>query len=179
MTAVAYQGAEGAFSHEACRRFLPDQRAIAFATFADVVDAVSRGDANLGMLPLVNNQAGETGARSLIEQSDLRIVGEPVLPVRMHLLGLPSASLEEVRTVVSHPVALKQCWRALSELGVSVEEAPNTAVAAKELVSGERAVLASETAAELYGLKILKRDVHDRTDNATTFAIIAREGEVQ
>lgn len=175
MSTVAYQGAEGAFSHEACRRFLPDQRAVGCASFADVVGAVTRGDADYGMLPLANNEAGETGARTLIEQGKLRIVEERVLPVRMHLLGLASASLEQVRTVVSHPVALKQCSRVIGELGVAVEEASNTAVAARELASSDRAVLASDAAAELYGLKILKRDVHDRSDNATTFAIITRQ----
>jgi prephenate dehydratase len=171
---VAYQGAEGAFSHEACQRFLPGHEPIAFATFSDVVNAVVRGEADFGMLPLANNEAGETGARELIEQARLRIVEEQVLIVRMHLLGTPSSSLDQIRTVVSHPVALRQCSRALAALGVATEETSNTAIAAKALTNPSRAVLASETASEIYGLKILQRDVHDRSDNATRFVTVAR-----
>jgi prephenate dehydratase len=172
---VAYQGAEGAFSHEACLRFLPGEEPVAYPTFSDVVAAVQNGDADLGMLPLANNEAGETGARELIEKARLRIVDEPVLPVRMHLLGMPSAKLDQIRTVVSHPVALRQCARTLAELGVTTEETSNTAIAAKSLSNPARGVLASEAAAQIYGLAILKRDVHDRVDNETRFAIVSRD----
>ena len=171
---VAYAGAPGAFAHEACRRFLPDHEPVAVASFGEVVAAVESGETELGMLPLANNEAGETGARALIEAAGLRIVEQPVLAVRMHLLGLPTATLDQVRTVASHPVALRQCSRALARLGVATEEAANTATAAQALREPDRAVLASEAAAEIYGLAILERDVHDRPDNATAFAIVRR-----
>lgn len=171
---IAYQGAPGAFSHEACLRFMPEEPAIAFATFGEVVAAVQDGAAEFGMLPLSNNEAGETGARALIGKSDLRIVARPVLDVRMHLLGLPSTTLGQIGTVVSHPIALRQCAASLARLGVATEETSNTAIAAKALRTPRRAVLASEAAAEIYGLAILERDVHDRADNATEFAIVAR-----
>jgi prephenate dehydratase len=174
---VAYQGAEGAFSHQACLRFLPDHEAVPLPTFSDVVGAVQSGSAELGMLPLANSEAGETGARELIEKAGLRIVGEPVLPVRMHLLGLPNATLDMVRTVVSHPIALRQCSEMLLQLNVRTEETSNTALAAKALTNPNRAVLASEDTAAIYGLKILKRDVHNRADNATTFAIVGRNDQ--
>ena len=171
---VAYQGVEGAFSHEACTRFLPDHESAAFPTFADVIAAVQSGAADFGMLPLANNEAGETGARGLIERASLRIIDERVLPVRMHLLGLPNATLDQVRTVVSHPIALRQCSAALLRLGVNTEEASNTALAAKALSSPDRAVLASESAAAIYELAVLQRDIQNRADNATTFAIVSR-----
>jgi prephenate dehydratase len=174
---VAYQGAEGAFSHEACLRFLPGHDPVPEATFSGVIEAVERGEAELGILPIANNEAGETGARALIEKSRLQIVEEPVLPVRMHLLGLPSATLGEIRTVVSHPVALRQCSILLAALGVTTEETSNTAIAARTLADRSRGVLASEAAARLYRLAILRRDVHDRPDNATRFAILARSGQ--
>jgi len=174
---IAYQGVEGAFGHEACLRFMPGHVPLPFETFSAVVAAVQGQEADFGMLPLVNNEAGETGAREFIEKSRLRIVEEPVLPVRMHLLGLPDATLDQIRTVVSHPVALRQCARTLAALGVTTEETSNTALAAKALANPNRGVLASATAAELYGLSILKRDVHDRADNATRFAIVAREAQ--
>ncbi len=126
-------------------------------------------------MPLANNEAGETGARELIGNSGLRIVSEPVLAVRMHLLGRPGARLDQIRTVVSHPIALRQCARTLAELGLRTEETSNTALAAMALTNPRRAVLASEAAASIYALAILRHDVHDRPDNATTFAIVARD----
>lgn len=170
---VAYQGIEGAFSHEACLRFLPYHDAVAVPTFSDVLTAVGSGKADLGMLPLANNEAGETGARELIDRAHLRIVEEPVLAVRMHLLGLPNATLDQITTVVSHPIALKQCSETLKQLGVKCEEISSTALAAQSLRNPNRAVLASEAAASIYGLAILRRDVHNRADNATTFAIVS------
>ena len=171
---VAYSGAEGAFAHEACLRFLPEHDPIALPTFSDVVDAVQSGSADFGMLPIANNEAGETGARELVAKAGLVTLEEHSLPVRMHLLGVPSAKLEQIRTVVSHPVALLQCSQTLSAMGVKTEETSNTAVAAKFLTNPNRGVLASEAAADLYGLTILRRDVHDRPDNATRFAIVTR-----
>lgn len=171
---VVYQGVEGAFSHEACLRFLPGHQPIAVATFSEVVAAVQSGEADFGMLPLANSEAGETGARELIAKARLNIVEEPMLPVRMHLLGLPDAKLEQIRTVVSHPIALRQCSEALLQLGLKTEETSNTALAAKALTNPNRAVLASDAAAAIYGLAILKRDLQNQADNATTFAIVSR-----
>jgi prephenate dehydratase len=94
----------------------------------------------------------------------------------MHLLGLPGARLEDIKTAVSHPVALRQCARTLDRLGLAREEAANTAIAAAELRDPSRAALGSAAAAEAYGLVILLADVHDRADNATRFAILAPRG---
>jgi prephenate dehydratase len=172
---VAYQGVPGAFSHEACRRFLPDEEPMGCATFAQVVEAVEDGQADFGMLPRANNSAGTVDeVQALLDQARVAIVTEHQLPIRIHLLGLPDARLEQVRTAVSHPMALKQCTRSLGELGLQQQEASNTAAAAQALSDPANAVLASEAAAEAYGLKVLKRDMHDRDDNETTFVVIAR-----
>jgi len=172
---VAYAGLPGAFSHEACLRFLPGDTPVQVASFEQVVEAVEQGDTELGILPLANNAAGETGAGELIERASVRVLSEHHMPVQMHLLGLPGSVLVEVRTVVSHPIALRQCARTLASFHIQAEEGPNTAVAASTLKDPHRAVLGSDAAARLYGLAVLKRDVHDRPDNATTFAVIARE----
>ena len=178
---VAYQGAAGAFSWEACRAFLPEWTPVARATFANVVKAVQTGAAGRGMLPIRNSTAGPVpGVEELIRDSGLLIVGRHRLPVRLHLLGLPDAELAEIDRVASHPVALAQCVRWREEAGVAVIEAANTALAAKMLAEASDirlGVVASEAAAEAYGLKILKRDIHDREDNATTFCVIAADGE--
>ena len=173
---AAYQGLPGAFGHQACLTFLPGHEPVPEPSFAAVLEAVAEGRAQRGILPVENNQAGPVReVQLLLATSPLDIVSEHELPVRMPLLGLPGAELERIRTAVSHPVALLQCARTLARLGLRTEEAANTAVAARNLADPAKGVLASEAAAEAYGLTILLRDVHDRPDNATRFAVVARE----
>ena len=172
---IAYQGMPGAFSHEACLVFAPACEALPEATFADVVEAVLSGIAERGILPMANSAAGLVpGNRELLDDDRLMIVKTQPLLVRMHLLALPGVAIGEVKTVVSHPMALSQCAAKLAELGVATLEASNTAAAAAALVERDRAVLASEAAARVYGLDIVRRNLHDRVDNATIFSIFER-----
>jgi prephenate dehydratase len=173
---VAFQGVPGAFSHEACRNFLPDERPIGRATFAEVIETVLVGEADLGMLPYENNSAGavEEVQALLAGNAAVEIVARHTLPIRIHLLGLKGSDLQQLRTAVSHPMALKQCTRTLAALGLAAEPASNTAAAAQALSDPTKAVLASESAAEAYGLVILRRDLQDSRENATTFCVVAR-----
>jgi prephenate dehydratase len=172
---VAYHGVPGAFSHEACLRFLPGEEPMGLRTFADVVRTVERGEADYGILPLENNNAGGVDeVQALLGESSLRVVAEHKLPIRIHLLGLPESILDQVRTAVSHPMAIKQCAETLRSLGLETEEAPSTSVAAQTLSDPAKAVLASEAAAEAYGLVVLKPNVHDREVNETTFVVVSR-----
>jgi prephenate dehydratase len=176
---VAYQGERGAFGEQACRTFLPGWEPIPQPTFAAVADAVINGDTERGMIPIVNSIAGPVpGNAEIVEGSGLAVIAEAVLPVRMHLMARPGVTLEQIRIVTSHPMALKQCVGTLARLGLDSIPAANTAMAAKALIEsgdGETAVIASEAAAELYGLTILLHDIHDRPDNTTTFAVLERQ----
>ena len=178
---VAYQGEPGAFSHEACLAFLPDYEPVRKRSFADVFDAVAAGETELGILPEENVTAGIVPeVRDLLARDLLTVRARHVLPVHMHLMALPTASMATIRTIVSHPIALAQCAATLRALGLATEESLNTAGAAKALAQSQditRAVLASETAAARYGLTILKRDLQDRPDNATRFVVLARGDE--
>lgn len=178
MIRVAYQGARGAFGHEACLAFLPDAEPIAYASFAAAAAAVADGHVERAILPIENTIAGPVpGMAELLARPDLERLSTHSLPVRMHLLGVPGASLDLIARAYSHPMALKQCQGTLRDLGIQPVDSANTAVAAQWL--GEQrdptsAVLASEAAARIYGLAILRRDVQDRPDNRTTFAIIGK-----
>jgi prephenate dehydratase len=144
-------------------------------SFADVIRAVEEGETDLGLLPVENNNAGGVDeVRQLLANTSLKVIGEHKLSIRIHLLGLPGSRLDLVRTAVSHPMALKQCLETLRSLGLEMEEAPSTSVAAQMLKDPQKAVLASEAAAEAYGLVVLKRNVHDREVNETTFVVVAR-----
>ena len=171
---AAYAGIAGAFAHEACLTFLPGYAPLPVPGFAAVAAAVQERRAERGVLPIENNEAGPVEeARALLP--GLRLVEEHWLPVRMHLLCLPGVDIDEVTTAVSHPVALRQCAATLERLGLKPEAASNTAAAAQALKDRHKAALASEAAARAYGLTVLMRDVHDRADNATLFAIVARK----
>lgn len=175
---VAYQGAPGAFAHEACLAFAPGHRPLAKPSFADVVESVAGGEAELGILPVENVCAGPVAeCQALIEGAAVKIVAAHWLPVRMHLLALPGVGLDEIRRVASHPIALRQCAGSLHALGLETETAANTAVAARSLAERDRGVLASAAAAKAYGLAILRRDLQDRADNATRFALLARRAD--
>src|SRR3982751_4312452 len=114
---VAYQGEPGAYAHEACRKFLPDYERINRPTFEAVAEAVLAGEAELGMLPIENNSAGAVpGNRELIARNGLFVREEVELPIILHLMAVPGARLEEIETVVSHPIALAQCHKVLERL---------------------------------------------------------------
>lgn len=174
---IAYAGAEGAFAHQACLAFAGGFEPVPVDSFADVVSAVAGGEAVCGMLPLHNSRAGDVReVVALLRGGGVRVIARSALPVRMHLLGLPGATVEGLKRVRSHPMALAQCSRALAALRLAVEVAPNTAVAARSIEDASIGVLASEAAAEAYGLAILRRDLQDDPDNSTIFGII--EGDL-
>lgn len=177
-TAIAYAGQPGAFAEDACITFCPGDEPIALAGFAEVAAAVAEDRVRRGMLPLENSIAGQVpGVAALIADARLAIEQRHRLAIRLHLLGLDGSALGELRLVRSHPMALAQCTESLARLGLAGEAADNTAAAAQRLArSGDRTigVIASQRAAERYGLTILARDLQDRADNLTTFGVVAR-----
>jgi prephenate dehydratase len=177
VSAVAYQGAPGAFGEAACRRFLPDWTPVPLPSFAAVAMAVAERRVARGMLPIENRIAGVVpGVSDLIAGHAVAVVARHSLPIEIHLLAAPGTTLASVRRVASHPVALAQCAGWLERHGLAAEPAANTAIAARALAESRDPALgvaASASAAATYGLEILVRDIHDRAGNATLFAEIA------
>jgi prephenate dehydratase len=179
--AVAFQGELGANSHIACRDAFPSMHALACATFEDVFAAVEEGRAALAMIPIENSVAGRVAdIHHLLPQSSLFIVGEYFLRVRHQLLGLKGATLKDLRTAQSHVMALGQCRKIIRELGLQAVVAADTAGSAREISQANdksRAAIASELAAEIYGLDILRRDIEDADHNTTRFIIMANKAD--
>jgi prephenate dehydratase len=152
---------------------VPNENPQALSTFAAVATALKNGTADLGILPVWNNIAGDVpGVRSLILRHALRIAGSIDLPVRLHLMGLPGCEYDQLTTIVSHPVALAQCRCSLGGMKVRLVKAESTALAASGLCDLATAALASLEAAELYGLTVLKTDMQDRKNSMTRFALL-------
>ena len=176
---TAFQGAPGAFSHEACVELRPWDEHIPFETFEAAIDAVKSGTCDCALIPIQNSTIGDVEpAATLVRTSGLRVVGDAWRPIRMALMALEGVELEEVRTVESHPVALAQCSGKLTALNLTMVEAFDTAGAARavsEAGDRTRAALGPAAAAEVYGLSILRHDLQDSADNRTRFVLLARE----
>lgn len=175
---VAYQGAPGAFSHEACSALRPWDLAVAFDTFAEAIDAVASGNCDSALIPVENSIIGAVEpAAGLVAASGLTVVSEVWRPIRLALMAVEDARLSDIRTVESHPIALHQCTKGLSELGLTPVEAFDTAGAARAVAEAgdrSRAAVAPKGAAEIYGLSILRNDLQDSADNRTRFVLLSR-----
>jgi prephenate dehydratase len=178
---VAYQGEPGAFSEAAITSVWGVRaRPLPCASFGEVIAAIDSGIAEAGMLPTRNTIAGPVAESvAAIRKSQLVVVRETALPIHLDLLALPGATLESLRSVASHPVALLQCGNFLrAHPGLVPRKAYDTAGAARELaVSGDtsRAAIASTGAGARHGLVTMVAGIEDRTDNVTQFAIVARD----
>ena len=126
---AAYQGVPGAWSHIALRRLFPFARETACTTWGEVFDAVQNGDAQFGVLPFENSNAGDvsTVLDLLYTHPDIIIARMCDLPIRQDLLGVPGATLETVRTVISHPQALAQSSVFVQQHGFKTSTWGNTA----------------------------------------------------
>lgn len=179
---AAYQGVQGAWSHIALRRLFPFSRAISFATWGEVFDAVQNGDAEFGVLPFENSNAGDvsTVLDLLYTHPGLIVARMCDLPIRQDLLGIPGSSLAGVRTVISHPQALAQSSVFLQQHELATQAWSNTADAARHIAEQKDptvAAIASAETADLYGLQILAEGVNADGDNTTRFIVIERAAE--
>ncbi len=175
---IAYSGVEGAFAHIAAGQLFPDGECVAFSSFEEAYGAVAAGDCDCAVLPIENSYAGEVGqVTDLMFRGRLFVNGVYDLPITQHLLGVPGASLEGVRTVVSHHQALGQCDAYIRRHGWRTVKAPNTAMAAQQVAQQNDpavAAIASRQTAALYGLKVLDHDINESTTNTTRFAVFSR-----
>ncbi|MEC9435274.1 MAG: prephenate dehydratase [Pseudomonadota bacterium] len=176
---IAFQGEPGAYSHLACRQAYPDHEPVPCATFEEAIATVRAGDAKLAMLPVENSTYGRVAdIHALLPGSGLFIIGETFVPVAIQLMGRPGDRLEDVTEAMSHTVLLGQCRDFLTRHKIRPVTGADTAGSAKavsEATVPGRAALASELAAEIYGLEILARDVHDNKNNATRFLVMSRQ----
>jgi prephenate dehydratase len=178
---IGYQGEPGAYSELAVDVLFPGDEPLPLRSVRAVFEALTGRSIDRAVVPLENSLAGSINETyDLLANGDTHIVGEVVVAVDHALLGLPGAKLEYIRRVESHPQALAQCDEYLAELDVEVVPVYDTAGAAKRLAEHGRrdeAAVASERAADVYGLEILARHIQTNPENQTRFVAIARESE--
>jgi prephenate dehydratase len=177
---VAYQGEPGAYSEQALRSLFPDADPLPCETVRLVFSRVTSREADLGVVPLENSQAGSVNETYDLLQhtSMLRILGEAMVRVDHALLGVPGARLEEIKRACSHWQALAQCEEFLSSMHIEPVPVHDTAGAARMIVeSGNRedAAIASVEAGANLGLAVLAERIQTEKENFTKFAAIGIE----
>lgn len=178
---VVFQGAEGAYSQAAMHRYFGnDIDSFHVDTFRDAMMAIDEGSADFAVLPIENSTAGIVSEiYDLLVEFENYIVGEQIIQIEHCLMVSPGAGLEDIRTVYSHPQSLMQSSRYLNAhprwQQISMQ---NNAFAAKKVAQEKdksQAAIASEYAAELYGLHILEKGINQSSTNSTRFIIITNQ----
>jgi prephenate dehydratase len=177
---IAFQGLPGAYSDLACREVFPKLATLPTDTFEETFAAVERGRVKLAMIPIENSVAGRVAdIHQLIPHATkLHIVGEHFQRVEHCLLAPEGATLKTIKVVRSHIHALSQCRKFIRKMGLKAIVHADTAGSAAELAGhGDptEAAIASTLAAEIYGLKILKKNIEDAAHNTTRFIVLSRE----
>ena len=180
---VAYCGTEGAFAHIATGRLFPTSKRIAYGDFALAYRAVENGECDAAVLPVENSYNGEVGqVTDLMFSGNLYVNALLELAVTQDLLVVPGTKLEDIKEVISHPQALGQCAEYIRAQGWDQHEYSNTALAAKyvaQRADKNIAAIASEEAAEMFGLQVLARNINSSRNNTTRFAVFSRSQNEQ
>ncbi len=176
---VAYLGPQASFTHVAAiKNFGHSTEFIPESSISKVFDTIEHGQAVCGVVPIENSTEGVVGATlDRFIDSSLRITAEITLPVAHHLLSRQSG-LRSIRRIYSHPQAIAQCrnWLEENRPGIPLVEVESTARAAERAAEENgSAAVAGEQAAELYGLKILKRHIEDNSNNMTRFLVLSKK----
>lgn len=176
---VAFQGVLGAYSHQACQEAFPDAKALACHTFEGAIAAVKAGRADVAMLPVENSTYGRVAdIHSLLPESGLHIVGEHFVRVHINLMAKKGTKLEDINSAMSHTVLLGQCRRFLKTHDIAPVAGPDTAGSAQAVAASDAVdmgALASEMAADIYGLEVLAHHIEDNQHNTTRFLVMSPE----
>lgn len=176
---IAFQGELGAYGHQACADTCPSYDPLPCATFNSAIEAVRSGDADLGMIAVENSTYGRVAdVHSLLPESGLHIVDEAFVRVHINLLGQKGADLSRITDAHGHVVILPQCAGFLTEHAIRGVVSSDNAKAARDVAEGTdptQGALASELAAEIYGLDVLARNIEDQDNNTTRFIVMARD----
>ena len=176
---IAFQGEKGAYSHLACLEVFPKAEAVACPTFEDVFQLVKEDPEYKIVIPIENSLAGRVAdIHYLIPRYKLQIHAEHFQKVTHNLLGVKGSKIEEIKTVRSHAQAIGQCSKIISKNNLQTIISADTAGSAKfisEKKDKSESAIASELAAKIYKLDILKSKIEDEPGNVTRFFVMGNE----
>ncbi|MFC2034079.1 prephenate dehydratase [Chloroflexota bacterium] len=177
---VAFQGELGAYSEEAASQFFGQSIQVKPSeSLDDVFKAVEQEEAHFGIVPIENSLEGSISrVYDLLLDSNIRVCGETELRVIHCLIASPDTKLELIKKVYSHPQALGQCRAYLKHLNFELIPTYDTAGSVKMLEEKgitDGAAIASNRAAEIYGMKIIAREIADNPNNFTRFFVLSKQ----
>lgn len=176
---IAFQGRPGAYSDLACHAVFPDWQTLPCNSFEDAFAAVHEAKATYFMMPFENSTAGRVAdIHHILPNGGLHIIAEHYQPVEHHLLGLPGATLGDIKFAHSHIQALSQCKNFLRSHAIKPvmkEDTAGSAADLKPLNDPSIAAIASSLAGKIYGLQSLAGNINDQVGNTTRFLVMARE----
>jgi len=175
---VAYQGEQGAYSHLACLEIFPDIEIVACATFEETFKLAKNNSDFKIVIPIENSLAGRVAdIHYLIPKYRLQIHAEHFQNVKHNLLGIKGSKIEDIKTVRSHSQAIGQCSKIISKQKLIPIISADTAGSAKFISKKKditESAIASDLAAKIYNLKIIKSNIEDETGNVTRFFIMGQ-----
>ena len=178
---VAFQGEKGAYSHLACLDVFPNAEAIACSTFEEAfLMAKDNSDFKI-IIPIENSLAGRVAdIHYLIPKYKLQIHAEHFQKVTHNLLGIKGSKIQDIKTVRSHSQAIGQCRKIILQNNLKEIISADTAGSAKfvsEKKDKSESAIASELAAKIYGLEIIKSKIEDESGNVTRFFIMGKDSD--
>lgn len=178
---LGFQGVPGSFSEEALLKYFGENiDETPYEEFEDVFSALKNNEIDYGILPIENSCTGAiTQVYDLLSNYGFYIVGEECIKIDQHLIGVEGTTVNSIEEIYSHPQGFEQSNEFLKN-NHSWKLIPyhNTAISAKmikNLNDKSKAAIASERAAKIYGLNIIKRAINNNKDNHTKFIIIGRD----
>jgi len=180
---IAFLGPHASFTQLATTQLFPEEDLLPQANILDCFEAVEKGEVAKAVVPLENSIEGTVSMTLdyLYKTPAIKIEAEAVMPIAHHLMIHPNNSIEEIEKIYSHPQALAQSFHFLDDhyKNVQRQDFSSTAAAAKyvsENPDQKIAAVANQFAANLYGLKIINRNIQDFEQNHTRFIVISKEG---
>jgi prephenate dehydratase len=175
---IAIQGIDESFHHLAAQKvFGEDVITEHCDTFEEVCITMKENGADYGVMAIENLLTGCILTNYyLIEKYDLNIIGETTVPISLHLIGTPEATIDAIETVTSHPIALAQCTKHIRTNVWGTEQTNDTATSVRQistLKDSKIAAIANKSAAEKYGMKILKENIQNFPENRTRFLVLS------
>ncbi|PRX43735.1 prephenate dehydratase [Salegentibacter salegens] len=176
---IAIQGVQGSFHHLVAQEYYHQEvKVLECMSFAELTKSLLKGEANEGVMAIENSIAGSILPNyALIDENNLKVVGEHYIPIDMNFMAMPGQKIENIKKVYSHPMALLQCKEFFKKHPhIKLIEDADTAEVARRISekgSTKVAAVASKAAARLFGLEILAESIHTKKSNATRFLIIS------
>ena len=181
---IGYQGVSGSFSEEAMNIYFKETISSKhYSNFEDLFIALKGNEIDYAIIPVENSSTGGiTKVYDLLNKYDFYIVGEECIKINQNLVGIKGSKIEDIKEVYSHPQGFEQSSEFFTQYNkLKLIPYSNTAISAKlvsELNDKSKAAIASDKAAKIYNLDIIKENINDIEDNYTKFAIIGKDLEL-